>query len=291
MNLREKINASRARLVAAGIENGEAGRDANLLARHVLGWDRARLMARETDEANAAFVERFDPLIERRARREPVAYIRGEQEFWSRDFAVNNAVLIPRPETELIIEELLECLPKDLPQRPCRILDIGTGSGCLAITAAAEVPLAQVVATDISRPALDVARANAQRHGVSDRVTFVEAAYAGSAKGPFDFILSNPPYVTDAEYEQLSPDVREYEPAQALAAGEDGLRDIRQIIDIASTQLAPGGTALIEIGHQHADAVTELVNGFRSLTLKEIAADLQRIPRVMVIERKITNNE
>ena len=107
-------------------------------------------------------------------------------------------------------------MPKDLPQRPCRILDIGTGSGCLAITAAAEVPLAQVVATDISRPALDVARANAQRHGVSDRVTFVEAAYAGSAKGPFDFILSNPPYVTDAEYEQLSPDVREYEPAQAL---------------------------------------------------------------------------
>jgi len=291
VTIREKINASRTRLVAAGIEHGEAGRDANLLARHILGWDRARLMTRENDEANAAFVERYDPLIERRARREPVAYIRGEQEFWSRDYAVNKAVLIPRPETELIIEELLECLPKDLPQRACCIIDIGTGSGCLAVTAAAELPLAQVIATDISRPALDVARANAQRHGVADRITFVEAAYAGSSKGPFDFILSNPPYVTEAEYEHLSPEVREYEPAQALAAGEDGLRDIRQIVDIASTQLVPGGTAFIEIGHQHADAVAELVGGFRSLNLKEIANDLQCIPRVAVIERKITNDE
>ena len=122
MNIREKINASRARLVAAGIENGEAGRDANLLARHLLGWDRATVYTRETEDANAAFIERFDALTERRARREPVAYIRGEQEFWSRDFAVNSAVLIPRPETELVIEELLECFPADLPHRPCHIL-------------------------------------------------------------------------------------------------------------------------------------------------------------------------
>ena len=125
MNIREKINASRGRLVAAGIENGEAGRDANLLARHILGWDRATVYTRETEEANAAFIERFDTLTERRARREPVAYIRGEQEFWSRDFAVNSAVLIPRPETELVIEELLECFPADLPHRPCHILECG----------------------------------------------------------------------------------------------------------------------------------------------------------------------
>ena len=184
-----------------------------------------------------AFIERFDALIERRARREPVAYIRGEQEFWSRDFAVNPAVLIPRPETELIIEELLECFPADLPHRPCRILDIGTGSGCLAVTAAAEIPLAQVTATDISRPALDVARANAERHGVADRITFAECAYVGHAEGPFDFILANPPYVTESEYQNLAPEVREYEPALALVAGDDGFRDIRQIVDIASRQL------------------------------------------------------
>lgn len=288
MNLRQKINGARARLVTAGIENGEAGRDANLLARHVLGWDRATLMTRETDEATPEFVARFDPLIERRARREPVAYIRGEQEFWSHDFGVNRAVLIPRPETELIIEELLTFNPDNLPARKVRVLDIGTGSGVLAVIVAAELPLADVVATDISRAALDVAQANAKRYGVDDRITFVEAAYVGSAMGPFDFIISNPPYVTAAEYEDLAPEVREYEPAQALVAGEDGLRDIRQIIDIASSKLVPGGIALIEIGHQQAEAVAELVGAFPSLTLKKISPDLQNIPRVAVIERKIS---
>lgn len=287
MNLRQKINAARARLVSAGIEDGEAGRDANLLARHVLGWDRARLMTNETDEATAGFIGKYDPLIERRARREPVAYIRGEQEFWSHDYAVNRAVLIPRPETELIIEELLTFLPDNMPARKVRIADIGTGSGCIAITAAGEVALAEVVATDISRAALDVARANAERHGVNDRITFLECAYLSHSSGPFDFILSNPPYVTEAEYEDLAPEVREYEPRTALTAGEDGLRDIRQIIDIASTQLVPGGIALIEIGHQHSEAVAELVAGFTSLHLKKISTDLQRIPRVAIIERKI----
>jgi len=288
VNIREKINAARARLVAAGIENGEAGRDANLLARHILGWDRATVYTRETEQATPSFMERLDALIERRARREPVAYIRGEQEFWSHDFAVNPSVLIPRPETELIIEELLQCLPQDLPQRACRILDIGTGSGCLAVIAAAELPLAHVTATDISKPALEVARANARRYGVADRITFVESAYVGHAEAPFDFIISNPPYVTESEYQNLAPEVREYEPALALVAGEDGFRDIRQIVDIASRQLAPGGTALIEIGYQHSDAVADLVMGFGSLTLKKISNDLQCIPRVAVIERKIT---
>ena len=288
MNLRQKINAARARLVTAGIENGEAGRDANLLARHILGFDRAMLYTRESDEATPAFIEQYDAMIERRARREPVAYIRGEQEFWSRDFIVNPSVLIPRPESELIVEELLACMPKDLPARPVKILDIGTGSGCLAVSAADELPLATVMATDISKAALDVARANAARFEVGNRVTFVECAYVSSSAGPFDFIISNPPYVTESEYEDLAPEVREYEPRGALVAGEDGLRDIRQIVHIASTQLAPGGTAFIEIGHLHADAVSDLVNSFPSLTLKRIGTDLQNIPRVAIIERKIT---
>ena len=289
MNIRQKINAARARLVTAGIENGEAGRDANLLARHLLGWDRPTLYARETDAATPDFVERYDAMIERRARREPVAYIRGDQEFWSHDFAVNPSVLIPRPESELIIEELLACMPQDLPTRPVRIADIGTGSGCLAVIAAAELPLAKVVATDISHAALDVARANAKRYGVTDQITFAECAYVNASSGPFDFILANPPYVTESEYEDLAPEVREYEPEAALVAGEDGLRDIRQIVDVASTQLVPGGTAFIEIGHQHSDAVADLVAGFRSLTLKRISTDLQNIPRVAIIERKITD--
>jgi release factor glutamine methyltransferase len=183
----------------------------------------------------------------------------------------------------------MACLPQDLPARPVKIADIGTGSGCLAVTAAAELPLATVIDTDISRAALDVARANAQRHGVTDRTNFAETAYLSGVAGPFDFIISNPPYVSDAEYEDLAPEVREYEPAEALKAGEDGLRDVRQIVDIASTQLAPGGTALIEIGHRHAEAIAELVGSFKSLTLKRISSDLQNIPRVAIIERKITD--
>jgi len=287
VNLRQKINAARTRLVAAGIENGEAGRDANLLARHLLGWDRARLMTRETDDATDPFIAGYDRLIERRARREPVGYIRGEQEFWSHDYAVNRSVLIPRPETELIVEELLSFMPDNLPARKARVADIGTGSGCLAIAAAAECPLIEVIATDVSKAALDVARGNARRYGVEHRITFVEAAYVPTSMGPFDFILSNPPYVTTSEYQDLAPEVRDYEPAHALVAGDDGLRDIRQIIDIASTSLAPGGIALIEIGHHHAEPVTALVKGVRQLTLKRISLDLQRIPRVAVIERKI----
>lgn len=289
MTVRDKINAARARLIAAGIETGEAGRDANLFARHLLGWDRVTLLLREADAAGARFSAEFDAMVDRRARREPVAYIRGIQEFWSRDFDVTPAVLIPRPETELIVEELLKCVPKEMPTRPQRLADIGTGSGCIAITAALERPNLEIIATDISQPALEIARLNAAHHGVSDRVTFIESAYLAGIAGTFDFIVSNPPYVSDGEYEQLAAEVRDYEPAAALKAGHDGLRDIREIIRLAPDRLAPGGTMFIEIGHCHADAVSEIVAGCRGLTLKRISTDLQNIPRVAVIERNITD--
>lgn len=291
MNLRDIAAAARSRLVTAGIADGEAGRDVNLLARHVLGCSRAEWYAREHHEVPAGFSERFTALIERRARRAPIAYLRGTQEFWSRDFAVSEAVLIPRPETELILEELFAYLPTDAPARRHRLADIGTGSGCLAVSIAAERPAIDIVATDISQPALAVARANAERHGVAGRITFLEAAYLVGTTGLFDFIVSNPPYVTAAEYETLTPEVREYEPESALVAGHDGLRDIREIVDLAPSRLAPGGRMLIEIGCAQADAVAELVAGQPSLTLSHIATDLQCIPRVAVIERKITNNE
>lgn len=289
MNLRDRIAAARARLAAAGIESGEAGRDAVLLARHILEWDRATLYANYDDAPAQEFLDRFDALIERRARREPVAYIRGVQEFWSRDFLVNPAVLIPRPETELIIEAFLARLPADAPARPRRVADIGTGSGCLAVTVAAEREYVEVIATDISEAALHVAHENAGRYGVSDRIAFRESAYLIGSAGVFDFILSNPPYVTESDYQSLAPEVREYEPASALVAGEDGLRDIRQIIDLGTGCLAPGGTMLIEIGYEQADTVADLVARFPGLTLVGISNDLQNIPRVAVIERKITS--
>jgi release factor glutamine methyltransferase len=287
VNLRDTIGRARTRLATAGIEPGEAGRDAVLLARHVLGWDRATIYANYDDRPSQSFLERFDTLIERRARREPVAYIRGIQEFWNRDFIVNRSVLIPRPETELIIEELLARLPLDAPARPRRVVDIGTGSGCLAVTAAAERSYLEVVATDISETALHVAHENAGRYGVSDRIAFRESAYLIGSTGVFDFILSNPPYVTEREYQRLAPEVREYEPASALVAGEDGFRDIRQIVDLGTVYLVPGGTMLIEIGYDQADAVVDLVMSYPALRLAGISNDLQNIPRVAVIERKI----
>jgi len=287
LSIREKINAARARLAAAGIDHGESGRDANLLARHVLGWDRAMVMTRENDEATADFVARYDPLVERRARREPAAYIRGVQEFWSRDFMVTPAVLIPRPETELVVEEFLARLPEDLPNRKQRVADIGTGSGCIAVTVAAERPYVDVIATDISEDALRVAKQNAATHGVADRIAFRTAAYLTGAPEQFDFILANPPYVTERDYQNLAPEVREYEPAMALVSGEDGFRDIRQIVDLSTAYLAPGGTLLMEIGYDQADAVADLVQSFPALTLASIANDLQNIPRVAIIERKI----
>ena len=287
MTLHQRLLAARARLTGAGVDNNEAVLDTNLLARHVLGWSRAELQMRQDEPPPAGFEGPFRALIERRARREPAAYIRGRQEFWSREFEVTPEVLIPRPETELIVEELLNLLPIDAPALPRRVADIGTGSGCIAVSVAAERPNVHVVATDISRPALKVARRNADAAGVAPRIEFLECAYLSGTTGTFDFILANPPYISEREYEELAPEVREYEPQTAWLAGEDGLRDIRQIVDVAADRLKPGGTLFMEIGHTHGAALTKLMKNFPSLTLSRISTDLQRIPRVAVIERKI----
>ena len=280
MTLRQHLTAAKARLVGAGLEPPEAARDVLYLAMHVLGWDRVTVHARDLDPPPDGFAVAYDAAIERRTQREPVAYITGVQEFWSRDFAVSPAVLIPRPETELIIEEAMS-------MAFVTVADIGTGSGCLAVTIAAEFPRARIVATDISAPALAVARANAQRHDVAGRIEFKETRYLDGIAGPFDLIVSNPPYVTDREYETLAPEVREAEPRSALTAGADGLDDIRQVLQCAATMLAPEGRLLLEIGHQQAGAVTDLVGSDRQLQLIAIRSDLQRIPRMAIIERRI----
>ncbi len=280
MTLRQHLTAAKARLVAAGIESSEAARDVLLLARHVLGWDRATIHARDTDPPPPDFEAAFDAVIARRARREPIAYITGVQEFWNRDFAVSPAVLIPRPETELIIEEALSMVFGVA-------ADIGTGSGCLAVTLAAECRRARFIATDISAPALAAARTNATRHGVANRIDFREARYLEGIPGPFDLIVSNPPYVTDAEYAELAPEVHEFEPRSALTAGADGLDDIRAVLLHAESRLAPGGRLLLEIGHRQGEAVATLVAARAGLQLIDLRNDLQRIPRMAVIERRI----
>jgi release factor glutamine methyltransferase len=279
VTLREHLTAAKARLAAAGIETAEAARDALLLAMHATGWSRASIHARDTDPPPADFAAVYASLIDRRTRREPIAYITGVQEFWNRDFAVSPAVLIPRPETELIIEEALSCVFG-------LAADIGTGSGCLAITLAAELPRARFVATDISSAALGVALANAGRHNVADRIEFRETRYLDGVSGPFDLIVANPPYVTRAEYVSLAPEVH-FEPRNALASGPEGLDDIRGVLAAAEEHLVPGGRLLLEIGHRHADALTDLIQSSQHLRLLDIRNDLQQIPRMAVIERKM----
>jgi release factor glutamine methyltransferase len=273
--LDERLAQGRHTLVAAGIKPEDAALDVDVLARHVLGWSRAKLLTSGRDPVPAGFEDRFAAALTRREAYEPVAYITGVREFWTRDFEVNRNVLIPRPETELIVEAVIELDHK----RP-RILDVGTGSGCLAVTLAAELPDAQVVATDVSADALAVARRNAERHGVSARVTFVLTNLLDGLPGAFDVIVSNPPYVARAS--ELPPDVIQYEPHTALYGGEDGLEAICVLISEARAHLAAGGLFVVEFGFGQADQVRALAEsaGWKHI---EIRKDLQGIERTAVL--------
>ena len=280
--LRTRIHASREQLVSAGIDASEAALDAELLARQALGWDRATLVARLADPAPPGFDVTFAPLLERRRRREPMAYILGVQEFWGRDFKVAPGVLIPRPETELLIEETL-AWAREQDGAPLQIADVGTGSGCLAITIALEVRGAEVYATDISPAALAIAGENAQRLGATIRLH--QGLLLADVPAPLDLIVSNPPYVTQAEYEVLQPEVRAFEPETALVGGGDGLAVIRELIGVAATALRPGGRLLMEIGYGQAEMVGQLVRANERLELRQIMNDLQGIPRAVVAAR------
>ena len=273
-------------MLEAGIDASQASYDPSLLARTLLNWDLATLVTREWETPPVEFSTAYAELIDRRVKREPVAYIRGIQEFWGREFLVSPAVLIPRPETELIIEETLK-LP-GLNEIPSLICDIGTGSGCLAVTLAAELPHARVIATDISGEAIAVAKTNALIHRVNQQIAFAEGPYLAGAKGPFHVIVSNPPYITESDYAALAPEVHDYEPSIALVAGADGMRDIREILAIAQTALRPGGVLIMEIGHDQADAIPIRVGSLPGLQLIGISRDLQNIPRVVVVQRKMS---
>jgi release factor glutamine methyltransferase len=273
---------ARQTLIRAGISPAIAALDADLLARHACGWDQAMWLARRSETADSRFEQAFAALIARRGAREPIAYIRGAQEFWGREFRVTRDVLIPRPETELIVETAIGIV-KGHPD--LTLVDVGTGSGCLAVTLALECAEATVWATDVSEAALAVARDNARRHGVADRVRFVHAAYVTGVPRPLQLIVSNPPYVAERDRPDLASEVVDYEPAAALFAGEDGLDDVRTLLREARDTLAPGGRLVMEIGFRQGQAVEEEVRKLDGLTVAAIHADLQGIPRVVVAER------
>ena len=277
---------------AAGIDGPE--RDAEVLLAHVLGLDRGALHARPERPVGKDASSRYRDLARRRAAREPLQYLTGVQEFWSLPFRVTPDVLIPRPETEGILEALLERSLPAGPGRP-RLLDLGTGSGCLAIAAAHALPEARVVAVDDSEAALEVARQNARALGVADRVTFAlgdlyaallpgdqDAALPHGGEAPFDAILSNPPYIAAGELEALAPEVRDHEPRRALTPGDDALAVHRRILAGAPGALAAGGWLFVEIGAGQQAAIRSLYAAQAAIRLEEIRPDLAGIPRVVV---------
>ena len=281
MLLTDALALARARLVAAGIQPDEAAVDVDVYARTILGWDRATLLQNLRQPTPAGLEPQFSQWIARRERREPTAYIVGSREFWGRPFLVTSAVLVPRPETEFIVEEALGLL-RAFPTP--RIADIGTGSGILAVTLAAEVPAADVTGTDLSSDALDVARRNAARYGVATRVTFLNTSYLDHVPGTFDLIVANPPYVRDGDKSALARDVR-HEPDVALFGGPDGLRDVAGVLDAAVEKLTSGGWFVMEFGYGQEDDVQRLVDARRALRLDHIRNDLQGIARTAIIQK------
>jgi release factor glutamine methyltransferase len=278
------IAGARRQLESAGIDGNEAALDARLLAQHVLGWDTARLLTHEIEEAPADFRDSFTALVARREAREPLAYITGQKEFWNLTFLVTPTVLVPRPETELLVEIALQLFP-DRESRFCAA-DAGTGSGCIAVSLAKERPRAVVLATDIAAGALAIARVNAGRHGVSQRIEFLETDLLDGAPDPFDLIVSNPPYIALVDGPSLQQEVRDYEPAVALFAGEDGLDAIRRLVAASVLRLNPRGSLVFEFGFGQEQAVEQLVSATPGLRLQEIRKDLQSIPRAAVAIRR-----
>ena len=293
MQLRPALNTAIDRLTAANVPSPRL--NAELLIMFTLDCDRAYLYAHPERELTDEETRRYDEALARRATGVPAQYITGHQEFWGLDLIVSPAVLIPRPETEHVIETVLEIVSRiekkqnqEQDQRPrtgvsaphtLRIVDVGTGSGAIAVALAKELPSAEIHATDISAEALEVARANAARHELTSRIEFHQADLLSGLPGEFDFVVSNPPYVGDSEEDSVQLEVRKFEPRNAVFAGPIGLEVIERLIPQAHTALKPGGWLIFEISGTIADRVRGLLSNWDET---EIRNDLQGIPRVAI---------
>jgi release factor glutamine methyltransferase len=272
--LKEILDRAAARLAPSST----ARRDAELLLLRTVGRDRAWLLTHSNAELTAEQQAQFDAWVERRTKHEPVQYILGQTEFYGLAMRVTPAVLIPRPETEHLVEAVLGKVSRNAKLRIC---DVGTGSGAIAVALAHAQPQAEVTALDCSTAALEVARQNAQFHGVADRVRLVESDLLVAVRDErFDIVVSNPPYV--ARSETLEPQVREWEPHGALFAGPTGLEVYQRLIPQAWDVLAPTGWLLLEIGHGQREALAHLLRGWNNV---EFVADLQGISRVAIAQR------
>ncbi len=285
MTLGEMVVEARRLLEQAGIES--AGQEASWIVEHVLRLpahhvvtDRDRLLS--SSELVAA-----RGLIERRVAREPLQYILGTQEFCGLEFGVNSAVLIPRPETELLVEYVAQRIAAD---RMATIVDVCTGSGCIAVAIARLRPRARVIATDLSSPSLDVARQNAFRHGVGDWITWLEGDLLGALaerqlEGQVDVMVSNPPYIAEAEWATLQPEVKLFEPRGALVAGPQGTELHERLLQESGRYLSPGGAVIMEIGAGQARAIRRIVEQIPGYRFHRLVYDEAGLERVVIVER------
>jgi release factor glutamine methyltransferase len=282
ISLREAIEEGAESLETAGIP--DARMQSGSLLGHALGRNRTFLIAHGDDRLTESQIRQFRLLVGRRAAGEPFQYITGHQEFFKLDFQVEPAVLIPRPETEIIVEAALEVLRDD--PSPF-IADIGTGSGCIVISLLHELLGARAIATDLSQAALGVARRNAEKHGVLDRLKLIHADGfpPGESHEPFSLVTSNPPYIAEAEVPALQKEVRDFEPRTALISGGNGLDHIRALLRDTPRHLRDDGYFIFEIGFGQRDAVAELMDG-EIWKVVEVRNDLQGIPRTFVLKRK-----
>ena len=279
-SIAEALRRASQALDRAGV--AEARREASSLLSHLLGKDRTFLISHAEEQLSDSDVRKLADAIARRAAGEPSQYITGVQDFYGRSFRVTRDVLIPRPETELLIEAALELMKAN-----ASICDVGTGSGCIAVTLLCERADARAVALDVSEAALRIARENAREQSVEDRIELMVSDCfdeLDATKQQFDLIVTNPPYVAAAALPGLQREVRDYEPLVALSPGSDGLSLIRRLLTDAPAFIRRDGHLVMEIGFDQGEAVSELVNP-ALWTLKHILPDLQGIPRIVVLQK------
>lgn len=284
----QAIDEGASELKASGVEHER--RAAGVLLAHVLGVDRTHLLTRSDDQVAELRYADYLRLIERRATGEPLQYITGHQEFYGLDFLVTPAVLIPRPETEFLVERVITLVDDSMPSP--LIVDVGTGSGCIAIVVAVKIPRTRVIATDLAAAALEVARMNAERHGVDRKVEFLhgdllEPLEASHLENSVDVLASNPPYVSDGESVLIQREVRDWEPREALFGGVEGLDFYRRLLVDGFKVVKPCGHLVFEVGYGQLNAITEMIAALE-WELIDVVNDLQDIPRTVTLRRPAT---
>lgn len=280
----DALYQSSKQLLQAGIDTGSL--EASLLLGRATGFDRLRLINHTAEELSPKAWQCFQGLLQRRLQREPLQYILGETEFMGMRFVVSPAVLIPRPDTETLVEAILDIEEERAEPRPVLVADIGTGSGIIAISLVKSLPYMRAIASDISPEALEIARLNAEAHQVTEQITFRQADGLAALEGPVHYLVSNPPYIAEADMEGLEPEVRDHEPIAALTPGPDPLRWYKVFAHEGAPWVEPGGYLALEVGAGQAEAVLAELEAAGFWETPMVKSDLGGIDRVILARRR-----